>query len=111
MSSKRGVFALLDSDELVEFFTFTTKAISVSVISFGASITNFLVLSKNLDVALSYRSDALEGYIENPYKIGASVGRVANRIRNGQFHIDGKTYDVDKNLGGKHSHHGGRKCF
>lgn len=111
MDSKREVFALLDSGEVVEIFTLTTESISVSVITFGACITNFQLLSKNLDVALSYRSDALDGYVENPYKVGATVGRVANRIRNGQFQMDGDTYCVDKNLEGKHSHHGGRKCF
>ena len=111
MSLKREVFALLESGEAVEIFTLTTESISVSLITFGACITNFELLSKNLDVALAYRSEALDGYVENPYKVGATVGRVANRIRNGQFQVDGKTYKVDKNLQGKHSHHGGHKCF
>lgn len=42
----------------------------------------------------------------NPY-FGATVGRVCNRIGNGRFTLNGKTYELDKNLGGKHQLHGG----
>ena len=39
-------------------------------------------------------------------KDGFTVGRVANRIANGQFILNGKTYNVTKNSG-QHSLHGG----
>lgn len=41
---------------------------------------------------------------------GASIGRFANRIANGAFTLDGKTYQVDRNLG-PHTLHGGSNGF
>lgn len=35
------------------------------------------------------------------------MGRVANRIGNGEFNLNGKTYKLAKNFLGKHSLHGG----
>ena len=43
----------------------------------------------------------------SPY-FGAVVGRVANRIRDASFKLDGKTYHVTAN-DGKNSLHGGTK--
>ncbi len=43
----------------------------------------------------------------NPY-FGATVGRVANRIANSTFQIDGVTYSLTKNRG-EHHLHGGKK--
>ncbi len=48
-----------------------------------------------MDVALGY--DDMAGYTSrvtrNPY-FGAVVGRVANRIANGKFSLDGKEYSL-----------------
>lgn len=46
----------------------------------------------------------------NPY-FGASVGRVCNRIGYGRFNLNGKHYEVDKNLNGMHQLHGGTIGF
>lgn len=51
------------------------------------------------------------GYMQklNPY-FGATVGRVANRIGNATFTIDGNVYNVSANLG-KFTLHGGYRGF
>lgn len=54
-------------------------------------------------IVLGYRS------APNPY-FGASVGRVCNRIGNGQFTLNGKTYELDKNRG-QFQLHGGTVGF
>lgn len=56
-----------------------------------------------LKILIGYRS------APNPY-FGASVGRVCNRIGNGRFTLNGKTYDLDKNRG-KFQLHGGTVGF
>lgn len=58
------------------------------------------------DIVLGF--DNVEGYKSsaNPY-FGATVGRVCNRIRNGRFTIDGKTYELSKNKDNKNHLHGG----
>lgn len=45
----------------------------------------------------------------NPY-LGASVGRVANRISNAEFKLDGVVHKLEKN-NGNHCLHGGSRGF
>jgi len=54
--------------------------------------------------------DNVDDYIVdyNPY-FGATVGRVANRIANSTFQIDGVTFNLTKNRG-EHHLHGGIKA-
>ena len=47
-----------------------------------------------------------DAYLEDPYYIGALVGRYANRIRNGRFSIDGKPCQLDRNAFPHHLHGG-----
>ncbi|WP_281613059.1 aldose epimerase family protein [Flammeovirga sp. SubArs3] len=56
------------------------------------------------DVVLGF--DSLAQYQQPNPLFGATVGRFANRIRNGAFEIDGVVYHLDTK-GGKHSIHGG----
>lgn len=56
---------------------------------------------------ISIEKDNISGYLSsnNPY-FGATVGRVANRIGNATFVVDGQRYNVSKNTG-ENSLHGG----
>jgi len=60
------------------------------------------------DIVLGH--ETLEGYIPNPPYLGAIVGRYANRIANGKFALDGKTYTLPQN-NGTNSLHGGLRGF
>ena len=51
-----------------------------------------------------------EDYAEDRLYRGAIVGRVANRIVNAEFELDGQTYHLDAN-DGHHSNHGGFHGF
>jgi aldose 1-epimerase len=55
--------------------------------------------------------EKLEGYIPNPPYLGAIVGRYANRIANGTFTLDGKTYTLPKNDGPNTLHGGLTRTF
>jgi aldose 1-epimerase len=61
------------------------------------------------DIVLGH--DSLEGYIPNPPYLGAIVGRYANRIANGTFTLDGKTYTLPKNDGPNTLHGGTTRTF
>lgn len=56
--------------------------------------------------------DTLAEYFnpQNPY-FGSIVGRVANRIGNATFELNGKTYELAKNVNGQHHLHGGLVGF
>ena len=83
-----------------------TRGLRLTVISWGAAITG-LVLPDGDDIVLGY--DTIEEYQgpDNPY-FGATVGRVANRIRGGQFSFAGVTHNLTVN-NGKNTLHGGTR--
>ena len=54
--------------------------------------------------------ETLEGYLAKPNYYGALIGRVANRIRNGAFVLDGKTHSLFTDAAGIHLH-GGKEGF
>jgi aldose 1-epimerase len=81
------------------------------IITYGASIQSLLVPDRHGradDVTLGYPN--IDLYLSQPQYFGATVGRVANRIANGRFTLDGKTYQVPVN-NGPNSLHGGTRGF
>ena len=52
------------------------------------------------------RSSTLADYLAAPSSLGPIIGRFGNRIANGQFILDGKTYPLATNNGGNHIHGG-----
>jgi aldose 1-epimerase len=83
----------------------------VQITNFGAKIVSIYVPDRDgnfADIVLGYES--IKEYIDgNPY-FGAICGRYANRIANGKFVIDGKTYQLPVN-NGPNSLHGGPEGF
>ena len=94
----------------VKVFTLTNaNGLVLKAITYGAIITEFHVPDKagnKADIVLGF--DSLNGYVEgNPY-FGATVGRVANRIKNAKFTLEGKQYKLAAN-NAPHHLHGGNK--
>ena len=90
--------------EVRRFVLSNSAGLSVSVMSWGAAVTG-IVLPDGEDIVLGF--DTIEEYKgeDNPY-FGATVGRVANRIKNGVFELEGKLYKLARN-NGNHTLHGG----
>ncbi|XP_054738126.1 galactose mutarotase-like isoform X2 [Anastrepha obliqua] len=109
-----AVDPLTKKKEVIRRFTITNeRGMSMQLITYGATITSLKVpdsQGKVDDITLGF--DNIEGYLaaNNPY-IGATVGRVCNRIGNGSFVLDGKRYELTKNILGKHTLHGGTHGF
>jgi aldose 1-epimerase len=86
----------------------------VKITNYGGTITQILVPDRNKkfgDVVLGFNS--LDGYTakQNTAYFGALIGRYGNRIANGRFTLDGKTYQIPKNDNGVNSLHGGDVGF
>jgi len=75
---------------------------AAEIITFGAIIQSLTV--NGVDVVGGF--DKIDYYIGDPGCQGAIIGRVANRIENATFTLDGIRYDVRKN-NGNNSLHGG----
>lgn len=63
---------------------------------YGAIIQNFIVSSQ--DIVLGF-SDPSEYAKANPCYFGAAIGRVANRLANASFSLNGKKYQLAANNG------------
>jgi aldose 1-epimerase len=90
---------------------FNKKGMSVDITNYGAKIIRLLVPDKNGkfdDVVLSF--DTLDEVIEKEIYFGAICGRVANRIKDGKFTLDGVDYQLPVN-NGTNSLHGGVHGF
>ncbi|XP_051217651.1 uncharacterized protein [Lolium perenne] len=84
---------------------------SIKVTNQGAAIASAIVPDGkgNLaDIVLGY--DTVAEYASGSASFGATVGRVANRIANAQFVLDGKTYHLIPN-DGNNTLHGGPRNF
>lgn len=88
------------------------KGTEVCITNYGAIIISFKILQKNgtvNDIVLGF--DKAEDYLSPVYQnqypyFGAAIGRYGNRIKNGQFSIDGKIYPLSKNMGDDNLHGG-----
>lgn len=86
----------------IKEYILKNSLIEISVLNLGAILHKFIY--KDTNIVLSY--DDISDYIENPIYLGAMVGRVAGRISNAKFQLNGKTYELDNNES-NYSIHGG----
>lgn len=96
----------------IQFYTIKSSGgLKVEISNLGAKITKLLVANRKgevKDVVLGFRS-AEEWRTKETY-FNAICGRVANRIKEGVFELDGQTYHLPIN-NGPNSLHGGIEGF
>ncbi|XP_072360452.1 galactose mutarotase isoform X3 [Scyliorhinus torazame] len=105
------VFGKLPDGRPVERFTLRSRGVTLRVLSLGGIVSSLETGDRHgnmADIVLGF--DNLQGYINKHPYFGAVVGRVANRIAEGKFSIDGKEYQLPIN-NGPNSIHGGLKGF
>jgi aldose 1-epimerase len=110
-------FGNLPDGGVIDSCEMTNKnGMQLKVITYGATITSLKIpLGKGgfIDVVLGF--DTLEAYIKSfdlesaPY-LGSTVGRYAGRISNGDFNLNGKTINLNRN-NNNNSLHGGNIGF
>jgi aldose 1-epimerase len=97
--TKKG-YGKLDGQP-VDIYTLTNKnGLKAKVITYGAIVTELHVpdrKGKLADVVLGH--DKVEQYAKADSHFGATIGRIANRIRGAKFELDGKTYKLAANNG------------
>jgi aldose 1-epimerase len=102
---------LPDGREVYSYSLKNRSGSQVNVINYGAIITSIIVPNRDgkyEDVVLGY--DLLQGYLNDKSFFGSVVGRYGNRIRKGQFKLDGKNCQLTINDGENHLH-GGKVGF
>ncbi len=94
----------------VKVYTLTNgNGLVMKAITYGAIITELHVPDKNGKMAdIVQGFDALSDYEKSSPYFGATIGRLANRIKDAKFKLDGKEYKLAANDGPNHLH-GGKK--
>ena len=112
MEIQTRIFGTTAAGETVTAWTLTQgNGMALTLLDYGATIQSLYVPDRNgtpIDVILGY--DTIGEYEKNDGYLGATIGRVANRIGHGQFRLDGKTYSLALNDGENHLH-GGSQGF
>jgi aldose 1-epimerase len=112
LSSEHGVFDKLADGTAVEKYTLrNSQGMQATVITYGATLQSLLVPDKHgkaEDVVLGF--DDLDGYQKGTAFFGATIGRFGNRLADGKFSLDGKSYQVPLN-DKTNALHGGPKGF
>ena len=94
----------------VDLYTLTNaNGLVAKITNYGAIVTELHVPGRDgrlADVVLGF--ERLDGYLKGHPYFGAIVGRVANRIRNAEFTLEGRRYPLAAN-DGPHHLHGGRR--
>lgn len=98
-------------DDQIDMISMKNEQLEVVVSNYGCTIIKVIMADKNGhkdDVVLGY--DDFTQYQTLDAYLGALVGRVANRIKAGQFSLNGQDYHLAVNNGPNHLH-GGIKGF
>ena len=84
---------------------------SAEILTYGATLRSLTVPDINgtpVDTVLGY--DSVDDYASRSGRLGATIGRFANRIGGASFTLGGKVYNITKNRG-EHHIHGGNRGF
>lgn len=111
-SLEKDRFGATADGQAVDRYTLRNgRGMMARLINYGAAVTELFVPDRQgraADVVLGFdRFSPYENPAENPY-FGATVGRVAFRITNGQFTLDGRRYQLTLNTPPHHLHGGVR---
>ena len=101
----------LDDGTPVERYVLSSDALEVAVLTYGGIVQSLQAPDRD-----GHRADVVLGFAdmrayqdESPY-FGALIGRYANRIADGRFDLNGRTYQLPVN-NGPNSLHGGTEGF
>ncbi|MEZ3487030.1 MAG: galactose mutarotase [Lachnospiraceae bacterium] len=108
----RSDFGTTSRGEKASLYTLKNQnGMEIAVSDYGAVLVKVLVPDRdgNLqDVVLGY--DDVKGYESGTLYFGATVGRIANRIKGGTFELGGQTYTLTQN-DNKNTLHGGTDYY
>lgn len=100
MKERFGVY----KNQHTHLFTLENDNIKIILSDFGARLVSCILKKSNADIVQGF--DNPQGYDEDVRYMGATVGRVANRIEKGQFEINGIQYQCPCNNNGNCLHGG-----
>jgi len=106
MGVTAAAFGSFEGKRVDQFKLTSDTGVEVDIISWGVAVRDWRVPVAGGQRSVVLGFDTFDAYpAASPY-FGSLAGRVANRIRDGRFTLDGRTYELTKNFGA-HTLHGG----
>jgi aldose 1-epimerase len=98
----KTLFGETDGQNVYEYTLTNSNGMMVKVINYGGTISDIITPDRNGEMAsVVLGFDSLEEYKGGKNALmGATVGRVANRISNAKFTLDGKEYKLSSFIHG-----------
>lgn len=100
---EKQLFGTLPTGEPIYLCRLKSGDACAQIISYGAALVSFCPFG-DMDIVGGF--DTLDGFLQDTSNQGAVVGRVANRIANAQFSMDGRIYTLPDNDNGNCLHGG-----
>src|SRR3984893_17856472 len=110
-SVAKQAFGHTSEGTAVDIYTLSDGKVEARIITYGGIVVSLRTPDRNGkldDIVLGV--DSVQKYEAQTAHFGGIVGRYANRIAHGTFHLDGKTYSIPKN-DGDNALHGGTRGF
>ncbi|WP_062353943.1 aldose epimerase family protein [Bacillus kwashiorkori] len=104
-------FGILEDNVIYQYVLENDNGMRLACLNYGCIITDIFAkdrYGKFENVLLGF--DNIEDYLHKSPYFGAIIGRVAGRIADGHFELNGETYRLDVNEGNNHLH-GGKSGF
>lgn len=104
-------FGRKDNQTVLLFTLINDHGVEIGCINYGCIITKIITPDKDgnyENIVIGY--DTFNEYEKDTSFLGAAIGRVAGRIKEGSFELNGRTYNLAKNENKNHLH-GGNKGF
>jgi len=108
MSIEKSAFGKTKDGKAVEMYTCTnSNGLALKIITYGAIVVSLETPDRNGKMAnINLGFDSIEPYLERHPYFGSTVGRYCNRIAQGKFSLDGKSYKLATNNDPNHLHGG-----
>jgi aldose 1-epimerase len=104
-------FGQVEGVEVQEVSIRSAAGAEARILTWGAVIRDLVVPAPHGRQRVVLGLNRIEDYVAHSPYFGAVVGRYANRIGEARFTLDGETYHLDVNWGGRHQLHGGSRGF
>lgn len=106
MSYRKDIYGKMSDGTVVDKITLSNDEARVSILTLGAIIESFEVKNGEGWRNIVVSSSTLDGYIDDSTYKSEVVAPYANRIKDGRFTLNGKSYQLDCNNGKNNLHSG-----
>jgi aldose 1-epimerase len=103
---KKRLFGRTEDGRAVDEMVLESADAAVAILSYGCIVRDWRVDSPTGSLPMVLGFPQLQDYLRHSRSHGAIVGRIANRVANSEFSLDGRSYTLTANEGPNHLHGG-----